>query len=158
VLARKSPNGTLLSPGSSAWKASLYAEWTLVLDRFLADGAKVVVVLPPLRSDQPAGCQGVPMQDRCLTIQHQDTIIREATREWFAGLDGRAGVYLIEVDSLLCPNGYPCPSQVAGIDVRLPGYDQTHFSEAGSTWFAPRLLDEVVAVLKAPASGTTAAP
>jgi hypothetical protein len=65
-------------------------------------------------------------------------------------------VYLIEVDSLLCPSGYPCPSQVAGIDVRLPGYDQTHFSDAGSTWFAPRLLDEVVAALKGPAPAATA--
>jgi peptidoglycan/LPS O-acetylase OafA/YrhL len=156
VLARKSPSGTLLRPGTSAWKASLFAEWSLVLDRFLADGARVVIVLPPLRSQQAPGCHGVASQDRCLTIQSQDTIIREATREWFASLDGRVGVYLIEVDSLLCPSGYPCPSQVAGIDVRLPGYDQTHFSDAGSTWFAPRLLDEVVAALKGPAPAATA--
>jgi peptidoglycan/LPS O-acetylase OafA/YrhL len=159
VLARKSPSGTLLKAGSSAWKKSLFAEWTLVLDRFLAAGARVVIVLPPLRSQQVRGCQGVASQQRCLEIQSQDTVIRQATREWFAGLGGRAGAYLIEVDSLLCPGGYPCPTRIGGIQVRLPGSDQTHFSDAGSTWFAPRLLDKVVAALQAhapsPALGAT---
>jgi hypothetical protein len=156
VLDRRSPNGTLLKPGSSAWKTSLFAEWTLVLNRFLAAGARVVIVLPPLRSQQAAGCHGVPMQSRCVDIQTQDTIMREATTEWFASLDGLAGVYLIQVDSLLCPAGYPCPGTVAGVQVRLPGDDQTHFTGAGSTWFAPQLLDLVVATLEGPAPSPAA--
>ena len=151
ALARKSPSGALLNPGTTAWKLSLFEEWSLVLDRFLAVGAKVVIVLPPLRSQQAPGCQGVANQARCQVIQRQDTVIRQATQEWFAGILGQKGVYEIQVDSLLCPHGNPCPGKVAGIDVRLPGYDQTHFTQAGSTWFAPRLFDKVVAALEGPA-------
>jgi hypothetical protein len=54
---------------------------------------------------------------------------------------------LIEVDSLLCPNGYPCPGLVDGLQIRYSGYDQTHFTSSGADWFAPRLLDLVVAAL-----------
>jgi len=151
ALARKSPSGALLNPGTTAWKLSLFEEWSLVLDRFLAVGAKVVIVLPPLRSQQAPGCQGVANQARCQVIQRQDTVIRQATQEWFAGILGQKGVYEIQVDSLLCPHGNPCPGKVAGIDVRLPGYDQTHFTQAGSTWFAPRLFDKIVAALEGPA-------
>jgi len=151
ALARKSPSGALLNPGTTAWKLSLFEEWSLVLDRFLAVGAKVVIVLPPLRSQQAPGCQGVANQARCQVIQRQDMVIRQATQEWFAGILGQKGVYEIQVDSLLCPHGNPCPGKVAGIDVRLPGYDQTHFTQAGSTWFAPRLFDKVVAALEGPA-------
>ena len=149
VLARKSADGQLLLPGTVAWKTDLFQEWTLVLDRFLGEGIPVVVVMPPQRSQQTLGCQGVAEQARCETIQKQDSIIRAATRQWFDSLGGLAGVYMIQVDSLLCPQGVPCPGQINGIDVRLPGYDQTHFSAAGSTWFAPRLLDRVVAALQA---------
>ena len=156
VLARKSTSGALLQPGTDAWKADLFAEWSLVLNRFLTAGARVVIVLPPWRSQQVAGCRGVASQARCLEIQNQDAIIREATTEWFAGLNGQAGVYLVNVDALVCPGGYPCPRRVGGVEVRLPGYDQTHFSDAGSTWFAPRFLDEVVAALQA--SPATPAP
>ena len=151
ALARKSPSGALLNPGTTAWKLSLFEEWSLVLDRFLAVGAKVVIVLPPLRSQQAPGCQGVANQARCQVIQRQDMVIRQATQEWFAGILGQKGVYEIQVDSLLCPHGNPCPGKVAGIDVRLPGYDQTHFTQAGSTWFAPRLFDKIVAALEGPA-------
>jgi len=159
VLARKTANGQILLPGTSAWKADLFRGWSLVLDRFLGAGIPVVIVLPPQRSQETLGCQGVADQARCVTIQQQDALIRQATRDWFASLGSRSGVYLIQVDSLLCPHGVPCPEQNDGIDVRLPGYDQTHFSAAGSVWFAPRLLDEVVAALQpgaaTPAPGAT---
>ncbi len=155
AVARRSGSGALLEPGTAAWKADLLAEWTVVLDRFLLSGAQVVIELPPLRSQQATGCQGVVGQTRCLEIQKQDTDIRAATREFFASLNGRAGVYLIEVDSLLCPRGYPCPATVDGMAVRLPGSDQTHFSNEGSIWFAPRFFDTVMAGLRTVAAAST---
>jgi peptidoglycan/LPS O-acetylase OafA/YrhL len=162
VLARHDSKGRFLAAGTAAWKQYLYAEWTMVLDRFLDAGADVVIVLPPLRSQQVAGCRGVASRARCLDVQRQDTIIRAATQEWFASLGGRQGVYLIEVDSILCPNGYPCPSTISGIQVRLKGYDQTHFSDAGATWFAPQLFDLALAAINgtgpAASPGATATP
>jgi peptidoglycan/LPS O-acetylase OafA/YrhL len=147
TLARRDAAGRFLKPGSQAWKDDLFAEWSKVLDRFLAAEARVVIVLPPLRSQQAAGCDGVSSEGRCREIQTQDTVIRAATKEWFATLAGRQGVYLVEVDSLLCPKGNPCPATISGLQVRLPGYDQTHFTAAGATWFAPRLFDRVLAAL-----------
>ncbi len=146
-LARRSPSGTLLLPGTPAWKSALLTDWNAVLNRFLDAGVQVAIVLPPWRSQQSAGCAGVSGADRCRIIQSEDANIREATNEFFASLDGRRGVYLIEVDSLLCPNGYPCPGLVDGLQIRYPGYDQTHFTSSGADWFAPRLLDLVVAAL-----------
>ena len=148
AVARRSAGGALLEPGTAAWKADLLAEWNVVLDRFLAAGTQVVIELPPLRSVQAAGCAGVPEEARCLEIQKQDTDIRAATKAFFTGLNGRAGVYLIEVDSLLCSSGYPCPTTVDGIAVRLPGADQTHFTSDGAIWFAPKLFDRVLAAVK----------
>jgi peptidoglycan/LPS O-acetylase OafA/YrhL len=147
-LARRSPTGALLQPGTKAWETALLAEWTSVLDDFLASGAQVVILLPPLRSQQVAGCGAVADQTRCEIIQSEDTNIRRATNDFFADLNGRAGVYLIEVDSLLCPAGYPCPGYVDGVQVRFPGYDQTHFTAAGAAWFAPQLLDRVMAAIE----------
>jgi len=158
VLDRRAPNGALLKPGSAEWKTSLFAEWTLVLNRFRAIGASVVIILPPLRSQQTPGCRGVAMQSRCSEIQSQDAVMREATQEWFNGLGGEAGVYLIAVDFMLCPNGYPCPGQIDGIQVRLPGDDQTHFTDAGSNWFGSRLLGLVLGTLEAPAASPSPGP
>jgi hypothetical protein len=146
-LARKDPAGLLLAPGSQGWKDDLFAEWTMVLDRFQAVGARVVVILPPLRSQQTPGCKGVASEGRCREVQSQDAAIRAATVDWFDWLGGRAGAYLVEVDSLLCPNGYPCPSRISGIRVRVTGYDQTHFTAAGAAWFAPRLFDRALAAI-----------
>jgi len=146
-LARKDSTGLLLAPGSQAWKDELFGQWTMVLDRFRAIGARVVVILPPLRSQQAAGCQGVASAGRCLEVQSQDAAIRAATREWFDTLDDRTAAYLVEVDSLLCPNGYPCPSRISGIKIRETGYDQTHFTTVGAAWFAARFLDRALAVV-----------
>jgi hypothetical protein len=111
-------------------------------------GIPVVIILPPLRSQQVAGCAGVAGVARCRDVQSQDTVIRAATKEWFAGLNGEKDVFLIEVDSLLCPSGYPCPRRIGGTEMRLPGYDQTHFTTAGAAWFAPLVFDKMVAALK----------
>ena len=152
TLNRHDSRGRWLASGTAGWKNDLFGQWNLVLDRFLAAGSKVVIVLPPLRSQQVAGCRGVASHARCVEIQGQDSVIREATQEWFASLKGKPGVYLINVDSILCPGGYPCPTTIGGIQVRLKGYDQTHFTAAGANWFAPQLFDEMLAAL----NGTTA--
>ena len=149
VLARRDGRGVLLMPGTAAWKDSLFAEWTMVLQRFTDAGSRVVILLPPFRSQQTPGCQGVAQEDRCRDVQNQDYIIREATTEWLASLGGHPGVYLVEVDSLLCPRGIPCPVLIGGMQVRYAGWDQTHLTAEGSAWFAPRLLDRVVATLRA---------
>jgi len=87
------------------------------------------------------------MEARCRDLQQQDAIIRAATSAFWSSLAGRPGVYLLTVDPLLCPKGPPCPTTIDDITVRISGWDQTHFTPTGATWFAPRLLDLVVGAL-----------
>jgi peptidoglycan/LPS O-acetylase OafA/YrhL len=148
VLSRRAPDGTFLPAGSAAWTADLLAGWTTELDRLLAAGAQVVIVTPPERSQQALGCRNVPMESRCIDLQHQDAIIRAATTAFWQSVAGRPGVHQITVDPLLCPHGVPCPTSIGGVIVRISGWDQTHFTVAGAKWFAPRLLDLVVGALK----------
>ncbi|HEX6140125.1 MAG TPA: acyltransferase family protein [Candidatus Limnocylindria bacterium] len=140
TLSRRAPDGTVLAAGTDAWATDLIDEWEAVLDRLLAAGAEVVIVMPPLRSQDARGCPDLPQPRRCQEIQAQDAVIRGATRAFWSRIHARPGVHLLMLDSLLCPEGYPCPALVDGIQVRLGSGDQTHFSEDGATWLAPRLV------------------
>jgi peptidoglycan/LPS O-acetylase OafA/YrhL len=143
VLSRRARDGTFLPAGSAPWTADLIASWTTELDRFLGAGAQVVLVMPPLRSQQAPGCSGVPMQARCDDLQRQDALIRAATGAFWRSVAGRTGVHTLTVDQLLCPSGVPCPTTIDGIAVRISGWDQTHFTPEGARWYAPRLFDLV---------------
>ena len=77
-------------------------------------------------------------------FQTQDETIRAATAAFWNEVEGRAGVHTVTIDDLLCPTGYPCPTEIDGTLIRLDGNDQTHFSEAGASWLAPRLMDRVL--------------
>jgi peptidoglycan/LPS O-acetylase OafA/YrhL len=141
VLSRRGPDGQLLVAGSAGWTDNLLAEWELVLDRLTASGARVVIVLPPLRSQDVAGCAGSLRPGRCADVQAQDTMIRSATELFWSRIKARGDVRLLGIDQLLCPRGNPCPATIDGIEVRMSEWDQTHFTPAGAEWIAPRLLD-----------------
>lgn len=53
-------------------------------------------------------------------------------------------VTVVDLASIVCPTGPPCPALVDGIQLRPDG---GHFSSAGANWAAPRLLDAVMRVL-----------
>src|SRR4029077_505589 len=119
VLSRRASDGTLLAAGSEAWTADLVAAWSVELDRFLAGGSRVVIVMPPQRSQQAPGCSNVPGEARCIDIQRQDQIIRTATRAFWASVGDDPRLHLISVDPLLCPAGVPCPTLISGMAVRI---------------------------------------
>lgn len=144
TLSRRSPDGTLLTAGTAGWADDLLDEWELVLDRFLESGSQVVIVMPPPRSQDARGCPDLPQPRRCLEIQAQDDAIRGATRAFWSRIHARPGVHLLMLDALLCPDGYPCPAAVDGVQLRLGQADQTHFTEDGAAWLAPRLLEAVL--------------
>jgi len=147
VLSRRSASGALLVAGSAAWTDDLVAEWEAVLKRFTDVGADVVIILPPYRSQDTAGCSNSSLPDRCAEIQQEDKIIRAATSVFWSRVSGTPGVHLLDVDPLLCPSGNPCPKLIDGVEVRLSGWDQTHFTTAGAAWFAPQLLDMAMAAV-----------
>jgi peptidoglycan/LPS O-acetylase OafA/YrhL len=144
VLARRDAAGELLVSGTDEWEASLMQEWSTVLDRMVGVGAEVVLLMPPLRSmDLPEDCAA---DSRCATIQEQDRVIRAVTERWWAQVGDRPGVVTVRADDVLCGDGYPCPSNLDGVLVRLDGSDQTHFTEHGARWFT----DQVAPLLRLP--------
>ncbi len=141
TLSRRSPStGELLTAGSPEWRDDLVVEWLTVLDRFTAAGSHVVVIRPPLRSQDPAGCTAAASPSRCETIQSQDRHIREATQAFEEATTGRTDITFVTIDEILCRE-VPCPAEIEGVAVREGAGDQTHFTEAGAVWFVDRLLE-----------------
>ena len=147
VLPRFAQDGSVLQPGTLEWQTDLMEEWSRVLDGFLNTQTTVVIIEPPLRS-QDVDCDTSQNEQRCIDIREQDEFIRSVTERFSASMSGREDVVFVTVDDLLCPSGVPCPASIDGVIVREGGTDQTHFTEEGSLWFARKLLDRVDGLLK----------
>ncbi len=142
VLPRFDEDGSLLLPGAVDWQRDLLAEWGRILDMFLSAGSEVVIIEPPYRS-QDAVCSGLPNEERCRDILEQDEVIRTATAAFRRQAENVPGVFFMDVNDLLCPNGIPCPATIDGLVVREGGNDQTHFTEAGAIWFGRAVMDRL---------------
>lgn len=95
VLARRGDGGELLLAGTTAWANDLLAEWESVLARFRSSGAQVVIILPPLRSQDPPGCAGAVNTERCAEVQRQDTVMRAVSEALWERVADRGGVHLV---------------------------------------------------------------
>ncbi len=138
TLGLEVPKGDSVPIGSKAWAGRILDAWQRFLDTLRERGSRVIVVVPPLRSQDPLG--GCGSTARCLDIQSQDARIRALTEEFLQRNVGDPGTRRLDLDPVLCPTGMPCPGKVDGVEVRLAGWDQTHFTEAGAKWIAPTLL------------------
>ena len=143
VLPRFGEDGDVLEPGTPEWRDDLLEEWSGILTEFTDRHMDVIILEPPLRS-QDANCASAESEKRCTDIRSQDETIREATDAFRLANAGVAGVYFLDVDDLLCPQGVPCPAKIGGITVREGGTDQTHFTEQGAEWFAGKVFPLVV--------------
>ncbi len=148
TIPRFADDGTVLLTGEPAWQEDLVKEWIVQLDFFLSEGLPLVITIPPLRSIDPVGCEGALDPRRCADIQLQDDSIRAATADFRDQVEGRDGLWFIEVDSILCPDANPCPEIIDGIQIREGARDQTHFTAEGAAWFAPLWFDAAVAAVE----------
>jgi hypothetical protein len=142
VLPRFEDAGEVFEPGTDEWTDDLLGEWTRTLEGFTGSGMEVVVLVPPLRS-QDTDCSKAESERRCNDIAAQDRTIREATRAFEVSVGSMPGVRFVELDPLLCPGGVPCPARIDGVAVREGGTDQTHFTDEGALWFARHLIPMV---------------
>jgi lysophospholipase L1-like esterase len=85
----------------------------------------------------------LPNEARCRDILEQDEVIRTATAAFRRQVENVPGVFFMDVNDLLCPNGIPCPATIDGLVVREGGNDQTHFTEAGAIWFGREVMDRL---------------
>ena len=78
-------------------------------------------------------------------------VVEEAANVRAAHLNGLLARYaaehadrvgIVDLGSIVCPDGPPCPTTIDGIVLRPE--DGGHFDAAGAAWVAPRLLDRLV--------------
>ena len=141
VFARRDINDALLSTGTPEWETALQEEWTKVLNRFQETNAEIFLILPPLRSTLSS--DNCSTFSRCIDIQFQDKSIREVTLNWWETIENSPNIFTLELDSFLCPTGNPCPEEINGIEIRLGGNDQTHFTEEGAKTTALLLMNMI---------------
>lgn len=99
--------------------------------RLTSGGARLVFLLDP----PPTSGRIRP------SIDPQDVIemahLNDLLRRYSAAHADQTAV--LDLTSIVCPGGSPCPTEVDGITLRPE--DGGHFSEAGAAYVAPRLAD-----------------
>jgi len=123
-------DGTVMRAGSKEWKRALFADWDQTLRRISAGGARVVILVPLQAESAAAGpCSGASEADveGCAGSGSGDPRLTKAYREWAATHPGT--VSIVDLNSVLCPSGSPCPRVVSGVDLRVDG---VHFSNEGA--------------------------
>ena len=135
-------DGTVVPAGSAEHRRRLDSDLEATLDRFSAQGAHVVIVMPVSRAPDTFGkcLEGQPMVPECALDDAYYASFQEL-RDAYSSLAARHPdrVTLVQVDDLLCPGNRDCPLlERDGVPVRPDGI---HFSPEGAAWFLPLLFD-----------------
>jgi SGNH domain-containing protein len=139
-------NGKVVRFGTRAGTALLTRELDAALARFHAAGASRLVLLtyPPRASHS----------DQVATTTLDRTLPPKLNR-FFRQFAAKhpSDVTVVDLASIVCPGGWPCPEFVDGIRPRPR--DGGHFEGAGPAWLAPKLVNAVAKGLR---KAATAAP
>jgi len=107
-------------------------EMEATLTRATAQGARVVVLIPP---PPVMGRNGPPDEDVLQKRAHLNGLIA-----LFAYLHADR-VEVVDFAAIVCPHGVPCPTEMDGMRLRPDG---AHFTNETSAWAASRLLAAVL--------------
>ena len=130
--ADRTVNGKLVKFESPQAEAVWFGLLDQMRARLTAEGAKLLLVeLPP-----PADFSqdGPPTADAV----HRIVLLDQLYQRYAAT---HPDVDLVDLSSIVCAKGPPCPQYVDGIDLRPT--DGGHFQAAGATWVAPKLYDAI---------------
>jgi hypothetical protein len=125
-------NGKLVKFESPQAQAVLFTLLDQMRQRLTSQGAKLLLVkMPPpadFSDDGPADADSV----------HRMVELGQIYERYVAT---RPGVGLVDLSSIVCAKGPPCPQYVDGVDLRP--MDGGHFQSPGAAWVAPRLYDAI---------------
>ncbi|MGH9031218.1 MAG: acyltransferase family protein, partial [Acidimicrobiia bacterium] len=142
-------DGRLVRFGTEAGDKALMREIDAAAKRLTAGGARLLLTLLPLPAADP---EIPPTIDYAPDIRHLNRLLRE----YAAAHPETTEVF--DLAELVCPDGPPCPAEVAG--VRPRPRDGIHYEGDGATWVAgqlvPRLLEYGVPTPAAAAATATA--
>ena len=138
-------NDVVVHPGTLAHRQLVLDGLERSYDVLAASGAKVVMskVVHPARRFKGT-CGHSEEAERCAADDGSDGVYDSMNSiiEQFATEHREVIVY--ELASLVCPDGPPCPSKMDGIILR---WDGSHYTEPGSRWLAPLLLDDLLEIV-----------
>jgi peptidoglycan/LPS O-acetylase OafA/YrhL len=130
-------DGRTIVAGTPEWEAEIMQRMDGALAELTANGARVVMVTEAAPAPNPA--QGTETYDRAAD---------DASYERLNGLLRRFQarhpdkVSIVDLASVLCPDGSPCPEDVDGLHARPDG---RHFTPTSAVWAARLVLSQVFA-------------
>ena len=127
----------VLQAWTPRWTSVMLARINRRLGQFISTGAKVVVMLEP-----PFVNAGGPTRpttsDR--SFERLNRMLTSVAR------NHPSDVTTVNLATLVCPAGPPCPFTVSGL---IPRPDGDHYGTAGSLWVAAWLLPRILAAAQA---------
>ncbi|HUA96657.1 MAG TPA: SGNH hydrolase domain-containing protein, partial [Acidimicrobiales bacterium] len=128
-------DGKITFVGQPAWDAHVVAEYSQIVDFFLARHVKVVLFNLPYFDPPDTQPDGAPYpEDEPSRVQAFDRDLAKVAA------DSHGRVDLFDLNAVLCPHGH-FQSEVDGVVVRMP--DGLHVSLDGGIWLQPRVLPTI---------------
>ncbi len=128
-------NGRTVVAGTPEWEEIIQSRMDAALARLTYGGAKVVIATEPAPAPAPPN-SSPPFNvenDNASYLRLNALLRRFAARH-------RDDVMLVDVASLVCPSGPPCPAIVDGMQARP---DSRHYTPAAAVWVARWLLGRI---------------
>jgi hypothetical protein len=145
------PSGSkVLVIGTTQWKTVMLQRMEVRVRRFIATGAKVILLLEPPRVH--GGSQTQPSAADTY-YEQMNALLREVAARH------PSRVVAINLATRVCPSGPPCPYVVDGMGATVATAaesvrpDGIHYLPAGSLWVAKWLIPQILAAVNAGPSG-----
>ncbi len=128
-------DGRTVVAGTPEWEQIIQSRMDAALARLTYGGAKVVI------ATEPAPAPTAPNNAPAFNVQNDNAsyLRLNALLRRFAARH-RNDVLLVDLASLVCPSGPPCPAVVDGMQARPDG---RHYSPAAAVWASRWLLSKI---------------
>jgi peptidoglycan/LPS O-acetylase OafA/YrhL len=144
------PHGNkVLDPGAPAWEEVMLQRMKSRVERFLATGARVILLLEPPPAPNPdrarAAAESRQMNSEYVAYARMNALLREVASEH------PTRVAVVSLESRVCPSGRQCAYVVDRFNPKPSSAEQilrpggTHYYLAGSLWVAKWLVPQITA-------------
>ena len=147
IVAKTATGSKVLNAGSAQWRSVMLQRMNDRVDKFVASGARVILLLEPPQVHY--GQPGVTASD--VDYEHMNALLKEVAAKH------ADRVTVVNLGARVCPSGPPCPFVVDGFgstgtptqqDVNAIRPDGVHYLPSGALWVARWLVPQIAAADK----------
>ena len=151
ILVGTGHKSRVLVPGTPKWRSVMLGRMDTRVERFLATGARVILLLepPPAHTPDlapPSAQNRQQMDSQDVDYEQMNDLLREVAERH------PHQVAVVNLEARVCPSGPPCPFTVTGFDSRPASVwqavrpDGMHYvTNRSSLWVAEWLVPEIAA-------------